>query len=159
MTSTVVGRTPPEPVAWGYRDGKRVDVAQFAAMPGTGDVWSTVGDLARYTEAFEAGELLSAHSRDALVSGRTRLGNSLDPDDPAPAHAYGYGYFLGTICGHRARFHPGDNPGYQSFLGYLPDLATTVVLLCNDEETDLDGLLRELGPELPRIEIGREDQS
>jgi CubicO group peptidase (beta-lactamase class C family) len=150
MTATVVGRTPPEPVAWGYRDGKRVDVAQFAAIPGTGDVWSTVGDLARYTEAFEAGELLSTGSRQALVGAQAELGNPPDPNDPTTAHAYGYGYFLGTVCGHRARFHPGDNPGYQSFLGYLPDLRATVAILCNDEETDLDDLLRELAPQLGR---------
>jgi CubicO group peptidase (beta-lactamase class C family) len=158
MAATVVGRTPPAPVAWGYCDGKRVDVAQFAAIPGTGDVWSTVGDLARYTEAFEAGELLSARSRQALVKAQAELRNPSDPNDPAPAHAYGYGYFLGTVCGHRARFHPGDNPGYQSFLGYLPDLRATIAILCNDEETDLDDLLRELAPELARIEIDLEAQ-
>ena len=156
MSATIVGRTPPEPVAWGYRDGRRVDVAQFAAIPGTGDVWSTVGDLARYTEAFEAGELLSKGSRQALVGAQAELRNPPDPNDPAPAHAYGYGYFLGTVCGHRARFHPGDNPGYQSFLGYLPDLRATVAILCNDEETDLDDLLRELAPEFVRIEIDLE---
>lgn len=155
MAATLVGRTPPEPVAWGYRGGKRVDVAQFAAIPGTGDIWSTVGDLAKYTEAFVAGELLSTRSRQALVGEHAELRKPLDPNDPAPAHAYGYGYFLGTVCGHRAWFHPGDNPGYQSFLGHLPDLATTVVILCNDEETDLDGLLRELAPELARIETDR----
>lgn len=148
MSATLVGRTPPERVAWGYRGGKRVDVAQFAAVPGTGDIWSTVGDLARYTEAFVAGELLSRGSRHLLVDAHAELRNPLDPNDPAPAHAYGYGYFLGTVCGHRAWFHPGDNPGYQSFLGYLPDLDTTVAILCNDEESDLDGLLRELAPEL-----------
>lgn len=152
MAATLVGRTPSAPVARGYRDGKRVDVAQFAAIPGTGDVWSTVGDLARYTEAFEAGGLLSARSRQALVDRQAELSNPPDPNDPAPADAYGYGYFLGTVCGHRARFHPGDNPGYQSFLGYLPDLRATVAILCNDEETDLDDLLRELAPELARID-------
>lgn len=46
---------PTAPGGMGYRVGQRVDVAQFAAIPGTGDVWSTVADLARYTEAFEAG--------------------------------------------------------------------------------------------------------
>ena len=156
MTATLVGRTPSEPVARGYRDGRRVDVPQFAAIPGTGDVWSTVGDLARYAEAFEAGELLSTTSRQALVSKQAELRDPVDPNGPTSVEAYGYGYFLGTISGHRARFHPGDNPGYQSFLGYLPDLATTVVMLCNDEETDLDELLRELAPELARINSGLE---
>jgi CubicO group peptidase (beta-lactamase class C family) len=159
MAATLVGRTPPEPVAWGYRDGKRVEVAQFAAIPGTGDVWSTVGDLTRYTEAFVTGGLLNPASRQALLREQAELRNPLDPNDPAPAQAYGYGYFLGTVCGHRAWFHPGDNPGYQSFLGYLPDLATTIAILCNDEETDLDQLLRELAPELASMEIDQEAHS
>ena len=144
MADTVVGRTPTEESAWGYRNGKRVDVSQFAAIPGTGDVWSTVDDLVRYTTAFEAGEFLSAGSRQAMVGRQAELTNPPDQGDPAPAYAYGYGYFLGTVCGHRARFHPGDNPGYQSFLGYLPTLRVTIAILCNNEETDLDYLLRKL---------------
>jgi hypothetical protein len=52
------------------------------------------------------------------------------------------------VCGRRPRFHPGDNPGYQSFRGYLSDIQATVAILCNNEETDLDGLLRQLTPAL-----------
>jgi CubicO group peptidase (beta-lactamase class C family) len=156
MVATVVGRTPPELAAWGYRDGKRVDVAQFAAIPGTGDVWSTVDDLARYTAAFDAGELLSRRSRQALVGRQAELRDPPDADDPAPADAYGYGCFLGTVCGHRARFHPGDNPGYQSFLARLPDLGVTVAILCNDEETDLGDLLRQFTSVLAKAEQSRD---
>jgi Beta-lactamase len=76
-------------------------------------------------------------SRQVLVS------NPPDPDDPAPADGYGYGYFLGTVGGHRARFHPGDNPGYQSFLAYLIDEQVTIAILCNDEEADLKAQLRQ----------------
>jgi CubicO group peptidase (beta-lactamase class C family) len=151
MAATLAGRTPPEPVAWGYREGRRVDVPQLAAIPGTGDVWSTVEDLVRFTEAFEAGELLSAASRQAMVGCRARLRSPTDPTDPAPAHAYGYGYFLGSVCGHPARFHPGDNPGYRSFLAFVPELRATVAILCNNEESDLNDLLRALTPELARI--------
>ena len=88
-----------------------------------------------------------------MVHRHAELSSPAASNDPARAHAYGYGYSLGTVCGYRARFHLGDNPGYQSFLGYLPDLRTTVVVLCNDEETDLDRLLRDLAPELTRIEL------
>ncbi|MFE9883367.1 hypothetical protein, partial [Streptomyces sp. NPDC005784] len=34
----------------------------------------------------------------------------------------------------------------QSFLGWLPGLEATVVILCNNEETNLDALLRQLIP-------------
>ena len=45
-----------------------------------------------------------------------------------------------------ARFHTGDNPGYQSFLAWLPAFDVTVAVLCNDEESDIDRLLRQLLP-------------
>ncbi len=143
LSASVIGRTPADGAAWGYRAGSRVDVPEFAAIPGTGDVWSTVDDLARYTTAFEAGELLSRSSRQAMASRLVLLSEPPDPDDPAPADGYGYGYFLGTVGGHRARFHPGDNPGYQSFLAYLPELRATIVILCNTEESDRNALLRQ----------------
>jgi CubicO group peptidase (beta-lactamase class C family) len=143
LTASVVGRTPADDAAWGYRAGNRVDVPEFAAIPGTGDVWSTVDDLARYAMAFEAGEVLSRSSRAAMVHRQVALSDRPDPDDPAPADGYGYGYFLGTVGGHRARFHPGDNPGYQSFLAYLPDRHVTIVILCNNEESDLNAVLRQ----------------
>lgn len=78
-----------------------------------------------------------------MVGRQAELTTPSDQDDPAPADAYGYAYFLGTVCRHRARFRPGDDPGYQSFLGYLPDLRATVIL-GNDEESDLDDVLREI---------------
>ncbi|GAB2886380.1 hypothetical protein GCM10022245_22210 [Streptomyces mayteni] len=147
MTSTHVGEAPSELAAHGYRAGRRVDAAEFAALPGPGDLWSTVGDLARYTDALNAGHLLSASSREAMVTPHAPMDGAWGTDGVAVASSHGYGYCLGTLAGHEARFHFGDNPGYQSFLGWLPRLDMTVVLLCNDEETDIDGLLRRLVPE------------
>ncbi len=144
MHDTLVGQTPTERVAWGYRHGERVDAAQFAAFPGTGDVWAPVDDLARYTAAFEEGAVLSADSRQAMVARQVELGPPV-PDRRVAADGYGYGYFLGTMFGQPSRFHPGDNPGYQSFLGHSPRAAVTVVVLTNDEETDLDDLLSDIG--------------
>lgn len=146
MRDTVVGHPPAEPRAWGYRGGERVDVPEFAAVPGTGDVWSTVDDLARWPVALAEGAVLGAASRRAMTSPQARLGQPSVPDDPAPAEAYGYGLFLGSVCGRPARFHPGDNPGYQSFLGTLTEADATVVVLANDEECDLDAVLRAIGP-------------
>ncbi|MFD6550104.1 serine hydrolase domain-containing protein [Streptomyces sp. NPDC058398] len=146
MTATRVGEAPPETAARGYRENRRVDVPEFAAMPGTGDLWSTVGDLAHYTAAFDAGHLLTARSREAMVAPHASMAGAWGTDGPAVADSYGYGYALGTLAGHTARFHIGDNPGYRSFLGRLPDLDVTVVILCNNEESDLDDLLRQLLP-------------
>ncbi|RBM21934.1 serine hydrolase [Streptomyces sp. PT12] len=137
-TSTCVGEAPSEPVAHGYRAGRRVDTAEFAALPGPGDLWSTVDDLALHTAAFNAGHLLTPRSREAMTAPHVPL-------DGAMA-AGGCGYFLGTLTGHAARFHSGDNPVYQSFLAWPPHLDATVALLCNDEETHIEALLRQLIP-------------
>jgi CubicO group peptidase (beta-lactamase class C family) len=146
MTSTCAGEAPPVLAAHGYREGRRVDVPEYAAMPGAGDVRSTVGDLTLHTAAFNAGELLTARSREAMVTSHASLAGVLDTDGPAVADGYGYGYLLGTLAGHAVRFHTGDNPGFQSFLGWLPGLDVTIVILCNNEETDFDDLLRQLMP-------------
>ncbi|RKN04156.1 serine hydrolase domain-containing protein [Streptomyces radicis] len=140
MTSTSVGEAPSEGAAHGYRRGRRVDAPEFAALPGPGDLWSTVDDLALYTAAFNAGHLLTTRSRETMIAPHVPM------DGAMAASGCGYGYFLGTLAGHPARFHAGDNPGYQSFLAWLPHLDTTVALLCNDEETDIEALLRQLIP-------------
>ncbi len=147
MTSTApVGETPPERAACGHREGRRVDAAEFAAIPGAGDLWSTVGDLALYTAAFNSGQFLTPRSREAMVAPHAVVNGARGTRGPVVASSYGYGYCLGTLFGHEARFHPGDNPGYRSFLGRLPRLDVTIALLCNDEGADIDGLLRQLIP-------------
>ena len=46
---------------------------------------------------------------------------------------YGYGMFTETLAGHAAYYHPGDNPGYLSFAGWIPDRSASVVILANLE--------------------------
>ena len=52
--------------------------------------------------------------------------------------------FTGDFGGHAAYYHPGDNPGYRSFVAWIPDLAASVVMLVNDEDTDVDNLIGQL---------------
>ncbi|MCM2576872.1 serine hydrolase domain-containing protein [Streptomyces meridianus] len=145
MTSTCAGEAPAT-ASHGHRGQQRVDNPEFAATPGTGDLWSTVHDLTRYTAAFNAGEVLTLPSRATMVTPNASMAGAWGTDGPAVADTYGYGYALGTLCGHVARFHTGDNPGYQSFLAWLPAFDVTVAILCNDEESDIDGLLRQIVP-------------
>lgn len=58
--------------------------------------------------------------------------------------AYGYGTFLGRVLGHRARIHPGDNPGYQTLLAHLPDLDLDLAVLANEDTPSLHAALAEL---------------
>lgn len=135
MTSTSSVRRPAGGVTGGLRDGARTRVfPDLSVMAGTGEVWSTVGDLTRYTEALRSGRLLAPASLDAAHTPQAAV-SAVEGADMR-AESYGYGTFLGTVAGHRARFHPGDNWGYRSFHGWLPDLDVTVAVLSNDEATD-----------------------
>ncbi|MHC0432549.1 serine hydrolase domain-containing protein [Streptomyces sp. O3] len=146
LEATGVGVPPRGAVAHGYRGGRRVDVAEFAALPGAGDIWSTVGDLARYTAAFNAGGVVSVSSREVMVAAHAPITSDLGADGCVAAGGYGYGYCLGTLADHPARFHPGDNPGFQSFLGWLPESGVTIVVLSNSEDSDVSDVLRQVLP-------------
>jgi hypothetical protein len=53
---------------------------------------------------------------------------------------------LEAASGHAAYLHPGDNPGYQSLVVWLPGQAACVAVLANDEAADTEALLRHLVP-------------
>jgi CubicO group peptidase (beta-lactamase class C family) len=143
LTATSIGGRPPEPAARGYRDGQPVIPFDLAAMAGTGDIWSTAADLARFTAALHGGELLANDSLRAMLTPHAPIE---DDDETLITTGYGYGMFTGTFAGQAAYYHPGDNPGYQSFSVWLPDLAASLVVLANDESVSMTDLLRQLLP-------------
>ena len=54
--------------------------------------------------------------------------------------------FTGTLAGHAAYYHPGGNPGYLSFAGWIPDRSASAVILANDASVEMVDLLRRLLP-------------
>ncbi|MFR9673516.1 serine hydrolase domain-containing protein [Streptomyces sp. TR02-1] len=142
MQSTSAGQESGEDVAEGRHNGEAApSVQDLTDLVGTGDVRSTVGDLSRFGEALHDGALLDRFSLDAMFEPHAAVG---DGDGDVRAVGYGYGCFLGTVAGHPARFHTGDNPGYRSFLGRLPELDATVVVLSNEETADVNRLAASL---------------
>lgn len=148
LTETSAGGVPAGAVAArGYRDGQPVTPWQLDAMPGTGDICSTVGDLARFTAAVYSGSLISGRSQQAMITPHIALPAGQGTSDGwVTADGYGYGVFIGSIAGHTAYLHPGDNPGYQSLAVWLPGQAACVAVLSNDEAVDTEALLRRLVP-------------
>ncbi len=148
LTETSTGGDPVGgAAARGYRDGQPVPSWPLSAMPGTGDLTSTVGDLARFAVALYSGELLGPRSRQAMLTPHAPLPENQDSSDGWETYeGYGYGVFLGRLGGHVAYLHPGDNPGYQSLMVWLPGPEACVVVLSNDEATDTTALLRQLLP-------------
>jgi CubicO group peptidase (beta-lactamase class C family) len=145
LRSTTIGDPPASAaVARGYRDGEPVAPFDLATMPGTGDVLSTVGDLAQFSAALHHGALLSDSSVQAMCTVQTPLDRP-DPDW-ARGDGYGYGHFIGALGTEVAYFHPGDNPGFKSFNGWLPAHDAAIAVLLNDEAVDLEPILKQLVP-------------
>jgi hypothetical protein len=69
-----------------------------------------------------------------------------DEDEDLITTGYGHGMFTGTFAGHAAYYHPGDNPGYLSFAGWIPDRSASVVILANDASVEMVDQLRRLLP-------------
>jgi CubicO group peptidase (beta-lactamase class C family) len=145
LTQTTVGAVPGG-AARGYRDGRPVAPFDLGTMPGTGDIWSTAGDLTSFTAALHRGELISASSLHAMRGAHALLDDVEEGEPRLATTGYGYGMFTGIFAGNRVWFHHGDNPGYQSFACWIPDRAASIVILVNDEAASMTGLLRQLLP-------------
>jgi CubicO group peptidase (beta-lactamase class C family) len=145
LTQTTIGGAPAG-AARGYQDGKPVPPWDLDAMPGTGDIWSTTADLARFTAALQCGELVAARSLRAMCTTHAALDDDDDGEPRLTTTGYGYGTYTGTFAGHPACYHTGDNPGYLSFACWIPDLAASIVILVNDEAVSITDLLRQLLP-------------
>lgn len=146
LTATTVGGRPAALAARGHRDGRPVTPFDLDTMPGTGDIWSTAADVTRFTAALHAGELITDGSLRAMLTPHAPVEDD-DPGEPRMiTTGYGYGMFTGTFGGHATYYHPGDNPGYLSFAGWIPDRSASVVILANDESVAIVDLLRQLLP-------------
>lgn len=143
MTATTTGRPPGDDVAGGPGDADGAGPG-LAPMAGTSDLWSTVGDLARYNERFHAGALLGFESRAVMTGPLAPTAAEPRPGRTYFAGHYGYGLYVGTVGGHRAYYHPGDIPGFVSFAAWLPEHRASVVLLTDDEHTDVHAVTRQL---------------
>jgi len=136
MHSTGAGNQTPyhERRAQGYDGDAMLPSFELDTIGiGTGDIWSTTGDLARWDESLMAGRLLNEESLAPMFAAHARV-----PEGPrgiADLH-YGYGWFLGRLEDHRVTFHTGDNNGFRSFNAWFPDDDVVIVVLANDERAN-----------------------
>ena len=146
MTATSSGPAPDDPmVALGHVQGQpRLLHPNFAAITGSGDLWTTAGDLVRLNQALRSGRLLPREYADQLWTPQVTLPTAHTDPGPVVPTGYGYGTFLGRVRGRGARINPGDGPGYQTLLAYLPDQELDLAVLCNEEAPSLNAALTEL---------------
>jgi D-alanyl-D-alanine carboxypeptidase len=97
---------------------RRANAIHWSAKTGNASVYTTAGDEARWVDALFRGHLLSASSREAVMDLSPRAG---------------YGWFRGPDkrFGETAYYMNGRAPGFTSFVLYLPNAGTTVVVLSN----------------------------
>ncbi|HEX5788939.1 MAG TPA: serine hydrolase domain-containing protein, partial [Woeseiaceae bacterium] len=95
---------------------------------GSGGIYSTLNDLARWDAALYTDELVSTAMRDlAFASGTNNAGEPLD---------YGFGWDVGTCAGRPCVRHGGSWVGFRTHILRIPGERFTVILLSNFAEAD-----------------------
>jgi CubicO group peptidase (beta-lactamase class C family) len=107
-----------------------VPLGDFSGAHGDAALYSTAGDLARWTEALEAGKILRPSSVDEMLT-------------PGRA-SYAYGWEIADDAGHKVAQHNGGLPGFASRIEWSRDRHTTVVILSNVEGVRLTRLAGQL---------------
>jgi CubicO group peptidase (beta-lactamase class C family) len=93
-----------------------------------GSLMSTVDDLARWSDALEAGSAVSARSRDLMFTPAVLVGGEHD----GISTRYGLGNAVGSVGGHATHEHGGGIHGYVCDLLRVPDADLVVVVLSNN---------------------------
>jgi CubicO group peptidase (beta-lactamase class C family) len=141
LADTGAGSHAPRPDrrALGYVRGRPSDAFELDSVGvGAGDVWSTTRDLAQWNAALAVPDrLLSDRSLSAMFAPHAGVTNGASVFAGIDGTRYGYGWYLAEVGGHRLRWHPGDNAGFCSLNAWLPETDSAIVLLSNDESSDL----------------------
>jgi CubicO group peptidase (beta-lactamase class C family) len=153
-TGVWMNATPPEPAAKGYAaDAKKLTPAQDWDMSwagGAGDLYSTVGDLWRWTEALHGGRVISPAALQTMTAEVTVAKKE------TLALRYGMGLYRTEVGGLAAIGHNGGLPGYLSSVMWLPEEKVTVVVLGNAMPAPTGGNPAELLPVVARAFLGKE---
>jgi CubicO group peptidase (beta-lactamase class C family) len=126
--------------AVGHHDGVVLRTsATPTTIPGTGDLWTTVGDLLRLCRALRDGRLLAPASFAAMTTAHAALTSSGPVgDDRVVASGYGYGVWIGAVQGAPAVICPGDNDGYRSLVLLAQRSDDALAILTNDDGPTLE---------------------
>jgi CubicO group peptidase (beta-lactamase class C family) len=112
---------------------------------GSGNMYSTVGDLLRWAEALRAGRVGGARAAEAMETAA-----SLTDGSPL---SYGLGQQLGTHRGARTISHGGSGGGFRAELLRLPAQELAIAVLCNAATAPAGDLAREVADRLLRTEL------
>lgn len=147
MASTGAGAHSPHPDidASGYRAGRpRPSFDLVAVSRGAGDVWSTVDDLVNWNRALFSGQILAP----ALVENALRPHANVPVEQPGPRSiGYGYGWIIYELSDGPMWFHTGQNAGFAGINARFPGDDLSVIVLSNEETTDVRNICARLRAE------------
>jgi CubicO group peptidase (beta-lactamase class C family) len=118
-TTVVKGRAQ----AYAERNGAFHTDMPFENVYGNGGLLTTVGDLLKWNEHYDAPPAGDA----AMAAEQQKAGHFND----GRTHGYALGLFVGAYKGLREVYHSGSTAGYQAFLTRFPDQRVSVAVLCN----------------------------
>ncbi len=134
MTSSGWGAPEPgrgTPLAVGYHytgEGyERAPGWDPSRAAGAGALYATVEDLYSWGKAIATGSALSAPSLEAMLSPTAESGGR-----------YSMGWYVGEFLGRRRIYHGGHIFGYRGQLCLYPEEGTTIVVLSNVDQADVE---------------------
>ncbi len=139
MTSTKLTPEIQKNLAKGYNEkGEPTLNWDFDAMAGCGAIRSNMNDMIKYL-AFQMGKTDKLDFKDGLtLMQRRRFETDI------PKTAIGMGWHISESMWDRTTiWHNGGTGGYRSFLGFIPETNTGVVVLSN-QANDVDGVAVEI---------------
>ena len=106
-------------------DTMKAPIVDSSISFSAGAIYSTTGDLYRWSQALENNSILSASEQNEAY---TRVKNN-----------YGYGWEIDSIDGKRRLAHDGGIPGYITIISRVPADGVTIILLSNASNQAVGG--------------------
>ncbi|MHC1724238.1 MAG: serine hydrolase domain-containing protein [Aminipila sp.] len=140
-TGFVDRRSVVKNLATGYVGGdvgvERINYSDGSFTYAAGQMYSTVKDLATWNEALFSNKVLNKEFTSIMLSKHVKI--------PDSTEYYGYGVQIGKDNNRDIVWHSGCNPGFTSVLLRYVDSKTNIVILSNNEKTDVEGICLSIG--------------
>jgi CubicO group peptidase (beta-lactamase class C family) len=126
-------------------DGEGRAIAPYVTdHPGSGDVWASAHDLLRFG-MFHAATLLPGQRPVLSSESVAAMQGSVEI---APRMTFGLPWAVGDDRGHRLIDHDGGQPGVSTILALYPDDKLAIVVLSNQGDVDVGGIVLQIGAAL-----------
>jgi len=135
MANSAVGLPAGVPAAIRYDEDRQPMRFYLTDHPGSGDVWASAHDMARFL-MFHMGTPLPGQRRILNPAARLEMQRPASaspmPGAPgAPRRDIGANWILSTVGGHPQVWHSGGQPGVSAYMGFYPDQKVALVILAN----------------------------